>query len=74
MSPRASVRVCLSWLLVIVTGVGATPLLSAPSVAQAAPVLPALPNVYLNTAYAPISVALVQELREHIDAARATAA
>ena len=28
----------------------------------------------LDTAYAPISVALVQELREHIDAARATAA
>src|SRR5438105_7529495 len=53
MSPRAGVRVCLSWLLVIVTGVAA-PLLPAPSVAQAA-VLPALPNVFLNTAYAPPS-------------------
>ncbi|TMJ10977.1 MAG: hypothetical protein E6H02_07345, partial [Bacillati bacterium ANGP1] len=55
MSFRARIRTCVTWLLVIATGVATTPLLSAPSVAQAAPVLPALPNVYLNTTYAPPS-------------------
>ena len=53
MSSRARVRTCITWLLVIVTGV-ATPLLPAPSVAQAA-VLPAPPQVYLNTTYTPPS-------------------
>src|SRR5438132_3577377 len=53
MSSRARVRTCITWLLVIVTGV-ATPLLPAPSVAQAA-VLPAPPQVYLNTPYTPPS-------------------
>src|SRR5207302_7924475 len=55
MSFTTRIRTCVTWLLVIATGVATTPLLSAPSVAQAAAVLPALPNVYLNTAYAPPS-------------------